>query len=117
MSALVFVVLLASWVAAGPVRAETFAQILGTSVARKIGEALSNSVARSIPVTSASAGVVFRFDPATGAFERETSILGQLFLERADPVGRHHLNVSLTYERVTIDTFEGKDIQHLRDTN
>jgi len=102
-------------VAAPAARAKTFAEILGTPLTQKIGEALGQSVARSLPVTSASAGIVYTFDPTTGAFERETSMLGQLFLERADPVGRKRLNFSLSYQRVEIDTFEGQDIHHLSD--
>src|SRR5438128_9250218 len=96
--------------------AKTFSEILGTPITKKIGEAFAQSVGRALPVTSASAGVVYTFDPATGVYEREAVVVGQLYLERAEPLGRKRLNLSLNYQRVKIDTFEGKDVEALRDT-
>jgi len=72
---------------AGPAGAETFKdRFVGPP--RVLGEALANTVARSLPVTSASPGLTFSYDPASGAFVRETDLLGQLYLERARPLGR-----------------------------
>jgi hypothetical protein len=102
---------------AGSAESRTFQEILGTPVTEKIGDSLAQSVGRALPLVSASSGLVYTFDPATGAFERETSILGQLFLERADPIGRRHLSVNLSYQYVEIETFEGKDIDALEDTS
>jgi hypothetical protein len=115
--ALMPVVVLAGWTGAGSIEARTFADILGTPITRTVGDALATSIGRALPVTSASAGIVFRFDPTTGVFERETSILGQLFLERAEPVGRGRWNLTFNYQRFGIDTIEGEDIDALSDTN
>jgi len=93
----------------------TLAEIVGPGFTRPISDALALSVGRALPVISASAGVVFSFDPS-GAYVRERSIAGQLFLERAEPVGRARWNLSLNYQRVKFDSFEGKDIEQLKDT-
>lgn len=98
------------------VQAETFQDILGTPLGRHLGDALGAAVTRSLPpVIAASAGVTFTYDMSTGAFTREPSLSGQLFLERADPIGRERWNVSLSYLRVKLDRFEGEDIEALSD--
>jgi hypothetical protein len=104
--------------ASTPAMARTFTDILGTPLSRAIGDEIGTAVAQlRAPVIAASAGIVFTFDPATGAFERQTSIVGQLFLERAEPVGRGRWNLSLNYERVKIDRIDGHDIEGLSDTS
>jgi len=77
---------------------------------------IAQSFSRSYPVISASAGVSYRFDPATATFEREAAMGGQLFLERADPIGRGHWNLAVSYQRVALATLEGKDVHDLSDT-
>jgi hypothetical protein len=88
---------------------------LDTAVGHAIGSALAGSVARALPVPSASSGITFTFDKATSAFVRETDVAGQLFLERARPIGRGKLNLSLTYQWVRLDTFDGMDLRNLHD--
>ena len=82
---------------------------------RVLGQALANTVARSLPVTSASPGLTFSFDPASGAFVRDTDLLGQLYLERAQPIGRGKWNVTVSYQRVHIDGVQGQDLDALTD--
>jgi hypothetical protein len=94
----------------------TFADILSTPVEQVFAKSLSESIGRSLPLVAASSGIVFRFDPESGAFVRSTSILGQLFLERATPIGRGRWNLSLSYQWVRSDTFYGKDLGRLSDT-
>jgi hypothetical protein len=99
----------------GPARAETFKdRFVGPP--RALGEALANTVARSLPVTSASPGLTFSYDPASGAFVRDTDLLGQLYLERARPLGRGKWNVTVSYQRVHIDGVQGQDLGGLTDT-
>jgi len=85
-----------------------------------IGDRLTHRVAeafvRSFPVIAASAGVTYRFDPVTGAFEREAAMVGQLFLERAEPIGRDHWNFGVSYQRVALESIEGKDADALHDS-
>jgi len=80
-----------------------------------LGQALADNVARSLPVTSASPGVTFHFDPASGSFVRDTDLLGQLYLERARPIGRGVWNVTVSYQRVHIDGVQGQDLGELMD--
>ena len=103
--------------AASRVGAESFVDILGRrAITRPIGAALAASVARSLPVPAASPGVSFTFDPETHAFRRATEVTGQLFLERAAPLGRGRWNLDLSYQWVQVDTLDGRDTDDLRDT-
>jgi hypothetical protein len=114
--AAIAVALLAS---AAPGHADTFVDLLGRGLLdQRFAEALSQQVARSIPVPSASAGVSYveTDDPLTPG-QRVVSLAGQLYLERPETVGRRRWNVSLAYQRVRIDTLEGDDIRDLRDVD
>jgi hypothetical protein len=82
---------------------------------RQLGRVFSRTVAKSLPIPSASSGITFEFDPKTSAFERSTELLGQLFVERARPIGRGKLNLSLTYQYVELQTYEGHDLDALSD--
>ena len=97
--------------------APSFKDVLRTPIEQLFAQELANSIGRSLPVLAASTGVVYRFDPDTGTFEREPVVFGQLFLERPDPLGKGHLNASISYQRVKIDTFEGRDLEALHDTH
>lgn len=80
-----------------------------------IDQALAESFAGSLPLIAASAGVRYRFDPATGSFDREPSITGQLFLERADPIGKGRWNASLSYQWVALKSLLGQPADDLQD--
>ena len=97
-------------------RAKTLLDSFATPTTRPVGVALAESIGRSLPLTAASAGITFRFDKETHAFERETEILGQLFLERPRPLGRGKLNLSLSYQWVHVDRVDGQAIDRLSDT-
>src|SRR2546428_12090859 len=58
-----------AWLLAGAARApaRTFSDILGTDILRPVGQSLGESIGRALPVISASPGVVYTFDPETGA--------------------------------------------------
>jgi hypothetical protein len=101
--------------ASAEVRAESLQSLFRGPATRAIGNALADTVARSLPLTSASRGIVFHFDPETGAFEREADIFGQLFLERARPIGDRKWSVTFDYQWVQIDSFNGQNLSKLRD--
>src|SRR5204863_2307799 len=101
-------------VAAGVARADLIDR-LDTPILRGVGKALAVSVGKSLPVPSASSGITFTFDPATSAFERSTEVLGQLFLERANPIGKGRFNFSVTYQWVDIDEVDGRPLDSLSD--
>jgi hypothetical protein len=94
----------------------TFLEKFATPTTRPIGAALADSIGRALPVIAASPGLSFSFDPATHVFRRETAVLGQLYLERARPLGRGKWNLALDYQWVRIDTVDGQDLDHLSDT-
>ncbi|MFN8545261.1 MAG: transporter [Candidatus Binatia bacterium] len=81
----------------------------------RIEKLLAESFGRSFPLVAASAGVTYRFDPVTASFEREPALMGQLFLERADPLGKGRWNMGVSYQYVALDTIEGQDAADLRD--
>jgi len=81
-----------------------------------MGTALARSIGSALPVISASPGIIYTFNPEIGAPERETVILGQLLLERAETLGRNEWNVGLSYQYVKLDTFNGDDIRKLHDS-
>jgi hypothetical protein len=97
-------------------RGETLTELLGKKGLSPIATALKGAVGRSLPLISASSGIVYTFDFATGTAVRETSILGQLFLERAQPIGKGRFNLNLSYQWVRLDSFDGEDLHALHDT-
>jgi hypothetical protein len=86
-----------------------------TPASRQLARAFSRTIAKGLPIPAASSGISFEFNPKTSAFERSTELLGQLFLERARPIGRGKLNLSVTYQYVGLDTYEGHDLDSLSD--
>lgn len=113
--------LVAACLCTGPADARTFKDAFRgagstPSPTVALGAALSDTVARSLPITSASPGLTFRYDPSSGAFERDTDLLGQLYLERARPIGRGRWNVTASYQRVNVDSVQGQDLGGLSDT-
>jgi len=114
-SVLLLAVLASALPAPPEARAGSLQSLFRGPATEPIGEAMANTVARSLPLTSASRGVVFQFDPETGAFEREADIFGQLFLERARPIGDRKWSVTFDYQWVQIDSFNGQNLSKLQD--
>jgi hypothetical protein len=80
-----------------------------------VRDALSEWFARTQPLPSASAGVSYSFDPATGNFRRDPATFGQIYVERADPLGAKHFNVSVAYQYTKLEQIEGHDADNLHD--
>jgi len=80
-----------------------------------LAQAFARTVARSLPSIAASAGLSYTFDVESGTFRREAPLVGQLLLEHADPIGAGRRNLSLSYERVVFDSFEGQRLGDLED--
>lgn len=85
------------------------------TVLSPLGRLLADQMARAVPVTSGSPGVTFRFDYATSSFERETEVLGQLFVEQAKPIGRGKWNLRMNYSYIDFSTLDGRDLDDLSD--
>jgi hypothetical protein len=78
-------------------------------------DTFGTAVARSVPTLTASTALSYEYDPETGSFTRVGSVLGQLFLERATPLGAGHWSLNLSYQYVRIDSFDGKSVDSLQD--
>lgn len=87
------------------------------TVLSPLGRLLADQMSRAVPVTSGSPGVTFRFDYATGAFERETEVLGQLFVEQAKTIGRGKWNVRMNWSYIDFQSIDGMDLDDLSDTS
>jgi hypothetical protein len=79
-------------------------------------DALTEWFARTQPLPSAAPGVSYSFDPATGNFRRDPATFGQIYLERADPLGKGRFNVSFAYQYTELDQLEGMDAGDLTDS-
>jgi hypothetical protein len=81
-----------------------------------LGGALGESVARSIPLVSASSPFRYAFDPRTNVFERLPGISGQVYLESAETLERGRFNLSTSYEYVSFAEVDGADLDDLVST-
>ncbi len=86
------------------------------SVLYLVQDALSEWFARTQPLPSASAGVSYSFDSATGNFRRDPATFGQIYLERADPLGKGRFNFTFAYQYTELDQLEGMDADSLSDS-
>src|SRR5689334_1470474 len=75
---------------------------------QRLEDTVASSFGRAVPVPSASAGVQYEFDPATGNFQRDPTTFGQVFLDRADPIGKGRVNLSFSYAYLQLDELDGK---------
>src|SRR5262245_20314873 len=109
-----FLLLLVIAVGPKPAAAQNFQARLESALTQVQG-LLGETFGRSVPLPSASAGVSYAFDPATGNFRREPATFGQVYLDRADTLGAHRLNVSFAYQFVQLDEIDGQEADDLRD--
>ena len=63
-----------------------------------------------LPPTASSLGFVFRFDLESGAYVRDVSPLGSIFVEPPQTVGKGMLALGAAYQHAELDTFEGNDL-------
>ncbi|HYR97121.1 MAG TPA: hypothetical protein VEM57_10315, partial [Candidatus Binatus sp.] len=99
--ALPLLVLLVVWPGSAPAQRKTLSQF--QEALQPVERVVADTLGRSVPVPSPSAGVSYSFDPATGNFRREPATFGQVYLERADPLGAGRLNLSFAYQYVELD--------------
>ena len=72
-----------------------------------LADGLALSIGRALPVTAASAGFGYVYDPQTNVFERRTPILGQLFIEKADTIGAGRWQIAAGWQRVAVRVWRG----------
>src|SRR5262249_3671479 len=83
------------------------------SALNAIGPALSEAVASTYPVPSASSSVAFAWDPTKDTFVQATTIGSPIIGERAETIGHRRLNVTLSHSYVDLDTLNGNDLDSL----
>lgn len=74
-----------------------------------VSSAVEQSFARTLPLPAPSTGVSYSFDPASGNFRRDPATLGQVYLQRADPIGAGRWNLSFVYQYAGLDELGGHD--------
>jgi hypothetical protein len=79
-----------------------------------LAENIADTAARSVPVISSSAGFTYRYNASTEIFERTSETLGPLFMERPDTLGRNKFNVSVSFQFVELNAFDGTDLKELQ---
>jgi hypothetical protein len=87
--------------------------IQGGSAFDALAETLADTAARSLPVVSASAGFTYEYNADLEVFERTSQTLGPIYLERPDTLGRSKFNVSMSYQYVQFDSYDGTTIDSL----
>jgi outer membrane putative beta-barrel porin/alpha-amylase len=103
--------------AAGTVDAESLSQRLGVfqpgfvTITPAILE-LQRALARAtdFPATTTTPGIIYRFDPSAGAFERVAGPLGPAFLERAETVGEGRFDLAASYLYARFTRFDGESL-------
>jgi hypothetical protein len=80
-----------------------------------LADTAAKFVGRSLIVTAATAPVSYVFDVGSGAFQREESVAGELYLERPQTVGRGRWNLGATYQYYAFSQFSGRDLNDLSD--
>lgn len=78
---------------------------------------IADTAARAVPVISSSAGFTYRYNPDTEVFERTSETLGPLFMERPDTLGRNKFNLSVSFEYVELNQFNGTDLTNLQNAD
>lgn len=66
----------------------------------------------TVPLPSAASGLVFKFDPALGAFTRTGESFGPIYSQRADTIGKGKITIGGSYSRFTFDKLDGKDLSN-----
>lgn len=79
-----------------------------------LSTAISTQVANQIPTLSTSAGYTYEWNPELEVLERSAKTFGPLFTERAVTLGRNKFNINASYSWIRFDSFNGKNIDHLR---
>src|SRR5687767_774312 len=81
-------------------------------------EATRATLARSLlvemttfPVTTASGGFSYRFDPALGTLERVSQGFGPFFVDRAAIATRGHASLSATYRSAVYTALDGRALR------
>jgi hypothetical protein len=79
-----------------------------------LAQNIADASARALPIISSSAGFTYRYNPTLEVFERTSETLGPLYLERPDTLGKGKFNVSVSFQYVQFDAFDGTNLTKLQ---
>jgi hypothetical protein len=78
---------------------------------RNAVDALVDSAPRALPIPAASGAFTYRYDDATGEYERTSETFGpMLFMERPQTLGRQVWRIGVSGQYLELDEFDGKSI-------
>jgi hypothetical protein len=80
----------------------TLNQTLGTAIATQLA---------ILPIISPASGFTYKYNSATGAFERSTTTFGPIYTERAETIGRGAVYFGVSYQRFRFDKLDGIDLR------
>jgi len=106
-------VLMPPTIALGRELTDVFRTELANLQLEPVGDALAQTVAATYPVASASSSVIYQYNPAADAYERQDRVLGPIFGERTETLGRGQFDVSVSYSYVGLDSINGTDLDDL----
>ncbi len=69
--------------------------------------------AADFPAISTAPGITYHYDPQLQAFERSSTSLGPVFVERPETIGRGKFDFGFSYLFVDFDELNGKNLDHL----
>src|ERR1043166_5480256 len=72
-----------------------------------------SSNAAEFPAISTPPGLTFRYDPDTQLFERSSTSLGPVFVERAQTLGRGKFDLGVSYLFIDFEEWQGNDLDRL----
>jgi hypothetical protein len=67
----------------------------------------------TIPVPSPASGFIYKFDPATGTFERATRSFGPILADRAETIGRDRIAFSFNEQVFSFDKLDGVSLSSI----
>lgn len=73
---------------------------------RLVNIALTSQLA-AIPLPSPASGFTYRFDPATGTFQRSTRSFGPILADRGETIGRGRLAFGFSHQYFSFDHLDG----------
>ena len=73
---------------------------------RLVNIALTSQLA-AIPLPSPASGFTYRFDPATGTFQRSTRSFGPILADRGETIGKGRMAFGFSYQFFSFDHLDG----------
>ena len=73
---------------------------------RLVNIALTSQLA-SLPLPSPASGFTYRFDPATGTFQRSTRSFGPILADRGETIGKGRIAFGFTHQFFSFDRLDG----------